>query len=172
MEVPTLGSFKVYPVLSISMEPKINVDDVVIIAKTDAAKLKPGDIITFTAYETDAVITHRIVDIESTVNGYVFTTKGDRNNVEDSFFTPQDRLIGKYVMRIPKLAVFIRTCTEKPVYIVALVFIILLIQFLCGVFEKKLKPAQDETVTVTPDVMFSQTAAEQQQNADWWQTGP
>ncbi|MCL1974908.1 MAG: signal peptidase I [Firmicutes bacterium] len=166
MEVPKLGPFRVYMVLSPSMTPVFNMDDAVIICNTNTDKLEPGDIICFTAFENNAVITHRITNKEITAHGYEFRTKGDNVSDEDVFVTPQDRIIGKYIMRIPKLQTFLDLTKQKPYILVGLVVLILLIQFLCGVAERKFKPViadniQVEAVSANED--STQLTAEQQQ---------
>jgi signal peptidase len=140
MEVPSIGPFKIYVVLSPSMEPKFKIDDAVIVVSADPNDLRPGDIITFTV-DTGAVLTHRITQKELTASGYVFKTKGDNSGAEDAWVTPQDRIIGKYFVRVPKLKAFLNLTEQRPYIILILVAIILLIQFICGVLERKLKPA-------------------------------
>ena len=163
MEVPTLGPFQVYVVISPSMEPKLMIGDAVIIRKTDPAKLNPGDIITFTAFESNIVNTHRITDKELTADGYEFWTKGD-NSAADTYTTPQSRIIGKYFLHIPKMGPFLDISKQRPYLIVAAVVLILLLQFFFGVAEKKFKPAAEETVAtpVTVAAEGPQLAPEQQ----------
>jgi signal peptidase I len=153
------------------MEPVFFMDDAVLICKTNPAKLKPGDIITFTAYEANAINTHRISRMELTANGYEFRTMGDNNfdgdgnNLEDDYVTPESRIIGKYILRIPKLATFLDTTKQKPYIILAIVAAILLLQFLCGVGERKLKPAKEEpaaAASTAANVEDPQLAAQQQ----------
>jgi signal peptidase I len=64
-----------------SMEPTIHKGSLVIDAPVTADKLKLGDIITFDHY--DQTTTHRIVGLEGTANGMMFSTKGDANQVGD-----------------------------------------------------------------------------------------
>jgi signal peptidase len=64
-----------------SMEPTIHKGSLVIDAPVTADALKLGDIITFDHY--DQTTTHRIVGIEGTANGTMFSTKGDANQVGD-----------------------------------------------------------------------------------------
>jgi signal peptidase len=167
MEVPTLGPFKIFVVISGSMEPVMKVDDAVIInTKIDPAKLMPGDIITFTAYESDVVNTHRITNKELTANGYEFKTKGDNTNVEDPYITPQSRIIGKCIMCIPKLKVFLDGALAKPYLVAVMVVLILLVQFLLGALEKKFNPASAEiAASAETDVDSPQIEAEDQQAA-------
>ena len=146
MPIPAIGPFKVYVVLTPSMEPRLKVNDAVIVVATDPNELRSGDIITFTAFETNAIITHRIVDKKLTDKGYVFTTKGDNNQSVDTFETPQNRIIGKYLMKVPQLATFLDYTAQRPYMIAVLVVIILLIQFICGFAERKWQPVKAEEV--------------------------
>ena len=143
MEVPTLGPYKIYIVLSDSMEPVMYTNDAVIVAKTDHAQLKVDDIITFYAFESNTIITHRITGMFDTGNGYVFNTKGDNNNSPDSFVTPGDRVIGKYKFRIPKFVEFTDMTTARPYMIAIIVAAVVLVLFLLGLAEKALHPDRD-----------------------------
>jgi signal peptidase I len=64
-----------------SMEPTIHKGSLVIDMPVTADKLRLGDIITFDHY--DQTTTHRIVGLEGTANGTLFSTKGDANQVTD-----------------------------------------------------------------------------------------
>ena len=64
-----------------SMEPTIHKGSLVIDEPVTADKLRLGDVITFDHY--DQTTTHRIVGVEGTANGTMFSTKGDANQVGD-----------------------------------------------------------------------------------------
>jgi signal peptidase len=64
-----------------SMEPTIHKGSLVIDQPVTADKLNLGDVITFDHY--DQTTTHRIVGVEGTANGRMFSTKGDANQVTD-----------------------------------------------------------------------------------------
>ena len=64
-----------------SMEPTIHKGSLVIDEPVSADKLRLGDIITFDHY--DQTTTHRIVGLEGSANGAMFSTKGDANQVTD-----------------------------------------------------------------------------------------
>ena len=64
-----------------SMEPTIHKGSLVIDEPVTADMLRLGDIITFDHY--DQTTTHRIVGVEGSVNGPLFSTKGDANQVTD-----------------------------------------------------------------------------------------
>jgi len=64
-----------------SMEPTIHKGSLVIDEPVSADKLRLGDIITFDHF--DQTTTHRIVGVEGSANGTMFSTKGDANTVTD-----------------------------------------------------------------------------------------
>ena len=100
--------FNAYVVLTGSMLPEIQVFDVVVTKKVDAAKLEERDVITFASADTrflNTIITHRIIkkNYDSKTKSYNFQTKGDNNNVADSALVPQNKIYGKVILKIPKL---------------------------------------------------------------------
>jgi len=64
-----------------SMEPTIHKGSLVIDEPVSADKLRLGDIITFDHF--DQTTTHRIVGIEGSPAGRMFSTKGDANQITD-----------------------------------------------------------------------------------------
>src|SRR5437764_8031806 len=64
-----------------SMEPTIHKGSLVIDEPVTADKLRLGDIITFDHF--DQTTTHRIVGVEGSATGTMFSTKGDANQVTD-----------------------------------------------------------------------------------------
>ena len=100
--------FSAYTIVSPSMVPTINVLDVVVTKRVDEpTDLEKGDIITFNSTDyrySGVLVTHRIVDIEKTTSGeYLFTTKGDNNNTQDSSRISFDEIYGRVLFRIPKI---------------------------------------------------------------------
>lgn len=85
---PSVFGYRIYFVLTDSMEPTLNVKDIMISEVLSSAeetqeKVKIGDIITFTAeygMQAGMIITHRVVEeahYDEHYDRYVFTTKGD-----------------------------------------------------------------------------------------------
>ena len=64
-----------------SMEPTIHKGSLVIDQPVSADALRLGDVITFDHY--DQTTTHRIVGVEGSANGTMFSTKGDANQITD-----------------------------------------------------------------------------------------
>lgn len=95
--------FALYTVVSSSMEPSINVYDVVFIKKIDSSKLKENDIITFYSTNTlfgNTPITHRIVEIIQE-DGLKFRVKGDANVIEDEELVLSENILGRVYFRLP-----------------------------------------------------------------------
>ena len=101
-------TFNAYVVLTGSMLPEIQVNDVVVTKKVEASTLKVGDVITFASADTrflNTIITHRIIrkEYDTKTKTYSFQTQGDNNNVADSALVPQNNIQGKVILKIPKL---------------------------------------------------------------------
>ena len=104
----SIPTYNAYVVLTGSMLPKIQVYDVVVTKKVDAADLQVGDIITFASADSrflNTTITHRIIkkNYNAESKSYSFQTKGDNNNVADNALVPQNNIYGKVFLKIPKL---------------------------------------------------------------------
>ncbi len=99
--------FAAFIIVSPSMVPNINVNDAVVIFRSNPKNLKIGDIITFSSSDPNysgLTVTHRIIGKEHTDSGrYVFRTKGDNNNAEDPALVDESKVFGKVFFRIPKL---------------------------------------------------------------------
>ena len=100
--------FNAYVVLSGSMLPEIGIKDIVVTKKVPAEDLVVGDIITFIAPDSrygGISITHRIIDkfYDESLGTYSYRTRGDNNNVADAALVPNDNVLGKVILKIPKL---------------------------------------------------------------------
>ena len=84
-----------YIVTSGSMEPTLKVGDIVFVSDANADEIKVGDIISFYNEEREYTITHRCIEILQQGNETFFKTKGDANEDNDTFLTPEDALVGK-----------------------------------------------------------------------------
>lgn len=83
-----------------SMEPKVNVGDVVIVCQTNPDDLKKGDIIQYQG--DDFTVIHRICEIKTNDNGETyFVTKGDNNNAVDANPVTKSQVLGKVVLTVP-----------------------------------------------------------------------
>jgi len=101
----SFGYFGVKPVViySGSMQPVLNVGDIVIIEKVKAAEIKLGDIIQVLTKD-DITIVHRVVEKFIDENGQiVFITKGDANDISDPNPVYEKHVLGKAIFTIPKI---------------------------------------------------------------------
>ncbi len=100
-------ALSIYTIVSPSMEDKIKVYDVVINKRVEKPEdIKVGDIITFistSSISSGLTITHRVINRFQSNGTYFYETKGDNNNRKDSAPASFDNVIGKAVMKIPKL---------------------------------------------------------------------
>ncbi|MCK4309998.1 MAG: signal peptidase I [Methanomicrobia archaeon] len=79
--------------------------DIVIIKKEE--NIKVGDVIVFNTPSLSVPVVHRVVRIKEDDQKY-YLTKGDNNGFADTYYwgkegTPEDKVIGKVVMVIPKI---------------------------------------------------------------------
>ena len=100
--------FNAYVVLSGSMLPEIKVKDAVVTKKIEEDRLKVGDIVTYIPPDPrygGISITHRIIDkkYNEKTQKYSYQTKGDNNNVSDPFTIENSNILGKVILKIPKL---------------------------------------------------------------------
>lgn len=100
--------FNAYVVLSGSMLPSIQIKDIVVTKKVAAETLEVGDIITFIAPDSrygGISITHRIIEkyYDESIGTYSYKTQGDNNNVADTSLVPNNNILGKVILKIPKL---------------------------------------------------------------------
>ncbi len=100
----------IFTIISGSMEPSIGVFDIILDTRVDDfSKIKVGDVITFNrlmAGDIEAkTITHRVVDIRDMNGKYEFITKGDANATADKKPVQETDIIGRTVVKIPKLGI-------------------------------------------------------------------
>lgn len=127
MNIINLFGYRSYIIKTNSMEPTININDVVISKKVEKQEIKTGDVITF--LQDGEVITHRITQIDDDGN---YTTKGDNNNIEDTFKITYENIEGKHILTIPYLGKIVQMLDNKIVFLVitliVLIFIFITIQ--------------------------------------------
>lgn len=102
---PSFGGFMLLRVSSASMEPELEVGDVILTESvSDVSALKVGDIITYEGEVggyADKLITHEIVTAPYKSDGvYCLVTKGTANSVSDPVIT-EEQIVGKMVVNLP-----------------------------------------------------------------------
>ncbi|WP_427337760.1 signal peptidase I [Caloranaerobacter sp. DY30410] len=123
--IPSVFGIKFMTVLSGSMQPNVEVGDLVVIRPIVPKKIKKGDIITYRL--TDNIfITHRVIGIIHDNNECLFITKGDANNVKDDEKINSGQLVGKVFLVIPNGG-YILYFLKKSIVFTFLILILLII---------------------------------------------
>ena len=146
-EAPSVGKYIPFIVTSGSMSGTIESGDIIITTKVDPQDVEIDDIITF--YDPKgsgtSVVTHRVIDIEETDKGLVFTTVGDvvlNENIEKygskeaipenvmdviAETVPQEKVISEYSFRIPLVGHISLFMSTIPGFIVCVLLPLLLL---------------------------------------------
>lgn len=122
--------YSLYTIVSPSMTPSINVYDVILVKNVKINSLKVGDVITFYSQNSffgNTPITHRIVEIIDNQDTLSFKVKGDANEKEDSEIVLSKNIIGKVIIKFPKLGKLQYFLASKKGWILAIVIPTLLI---------------------------------------------
>ena len=101
-QIPNVLGFQVFTVESGSMEPTLEIGAVIVSHKPkDPGNLQVNDIVTFRTL-TNAVVTHRIIEVVNNNGSKAYRTKGDNpiNSPDQDLLTP-DRVIGVFVAKMP-----------------------------------------------------------------------
>ncbi len=142
--VPRFMGFRTLAVLSGSMEPNIPVGSIVYTKEIAPEELVAGDVLTYKINGT-TMVTHRIVEVDTANKQFI--TKGDANEVNDGSPVIYDQVVGKAAFSVPLIgyiSIYIRTPLGIAA-ICAVVFVMLLLNLLPELFEKKEKaPAENE----------------------------
>ena len=134
-EIMNMFGYKAYVIKTNSMEPTINVNDVVINKKVKQEELNIGDVITF--LNDGEVITHRITQIDGDDVVTLYTTKGDNNNIEDICKITYENIKGKHILTIPYLGKIVQLLENKLLFLIILLIVLIFIFIQLQNQEKK-----------------------------------
>lgn len=118
-----------------SMEPTLNVNDVIVVKSCDVRELKNGDIITFT--KDKRTISHRIIKIMEKERDRAFVTQGDRNEIADEGFISKEQIYGKVIFNIPKIGNVVEYIQNKKGFIQIIILVIIAFLLTCMKDERK-----------------------------------
>lgn len=110
-KTPSVFGIKTFCIISGSMEPNIQINDVVLIKEVQQQEINKGDIISFVV--NGETITHRVKNIESQEGDLLYITQGDANNIEDDTKIKFENIEGKYIGKIPKIGKIILALKSK-----------------------------------------------------------
>lgn len=138
-----LIGYRVFNIVSGSMEPEYSVGDLIYVKEVDPVTIKPGDVITFVVNENLVVATHRVTRIDAEKQR--FYTKGDANEIEDGAPVHFNNLIGVPQFSVPYLG-YVSDFIQHPpgMYIaIAGVAILVVLAFVPDFIKKKPAVAED-----------------------------
>ena len=125
-------NFRLFTVISGSMEPKYKIGDVLVAVETKPEDIKVGDAISYLGNKNsfkDKVITHEVIKIEKDKQGkYYFHAKGLANAIEDPVVA-EDQLYGVVKYRVITLS-FIYKIVGTPIGF--FIFVVLPILYIIG----------------------------------------
>ena len=139
-----LIGYRVFNIVSGSMEPKYSVGDLIYVKEVDPATIQPGDVITFVLNEDLVVATHRVTRVDAEKQH--FYTKGDANETEDGAPVHFKNVIGVPKFAIPLLG-YVSAYIQHPpgMYVaIALGIVLLAAVFLPDILTKKKKDDKTE----------------------------
>ena len=119
-EAPQIGGYTVLRITTGSMEPEYKIDTLILVKNVEPDTIKSNDVISF--YSKDpaldgAVNTHRVVEVEKDGDHWIYTTKGDANNVVDAYTVDAKYLIGKVVASSLVLGKLARLVSNPLIFI-------------------------------------------------------
>ena len=138
-------NYRIFTVVTGSMEPKYKIGDVLIAKEKDPSEIKVGDAISYLASRGEIknnVITHEVVNITKDENGkYLFHSKGLANLVEDPI-VHEEQLFGVVVYKT-KLLSYIRKIISTDIgmllFIIIPILYIIISEMIAALIEKEEK---------------------------------
>ncbi len=138
-------SYRMFNVVSGSMEPKYNVGDVLFSKEVDPSDIKVGDSISYIGVQgqvKNKVITHEVISIEKDLNGkYLFHTKGISSVVEDPVVS-EEQIFGVVVYKSAILSFLYKIISTKfgfYILIIVPLFCIIIYEIIMTLLDKKEK---------------------------------
>lgn len=139
-------NFRMFTVVSGSMEPKYKIGDVLVAKETKPSKIKVGDAISYfgkTGSVKGKVITHRVIEIEKDSEGkYMFYTKGLKEEAVVDPVVYEDQIYGVVVYKSTILSFVYKvvgTPTGLFIFVIVPLLYIIGSEFIEMLLEKEAK---------------------------------
>ena len=139
----SIFKYRIFTVVSGSMEPEYNIGEVLISKEIDPKDIKVGDDVSYlgnTGTFKDKVVTHRVIEIETDVDGKLaFHTKGLANLVEDPVVY-ENQIYGVVVKEAKVLSFvykFVGTPTGMFIFIVIPILYVVGSEMIYAMLEKE-----------------------------------
>jgi len=159
-----LLGYRVFNVISGSMEPTYSVGDLIYVKSVNVNEIKVGDPITFVLNENLVVATHRVVQIDT--ENKCFYTKGDANDTVDAAPVHFNNVIGVPQFSVPLLG-YVSDFIQNPpgIYIALAIGLLLVVAvFLPDLLSKKNKAAAGAEVSAAAAAVSAEAAEASQEN--------
>lgn len=132
------GGFRLFTVLSGSMEPVLHTGSVIFVKSAENYNI--GDIVTRTTSDPKVTITHRIISATETDGQKIFEAKGDANNSQDNEKFSKSDIIGREFFTIPYLGFLISFAkTQQGLLFLVIIPAIIIIYEELGKIVKEIK---------------------------------
>lgn len=144
--------FGAYVIVSGSMEPNVKVYDAVFTIRKNQEQIKVNDIITFVSQNpqhNSATVTHRVIGVVKLDDGRIsYRTKGDNNNVADSYLVNYNNVIGKVLFKIPKIGYLqLLINNHKLLFLLFIPSFIIIFSDIINIFVKNNKVSVTKNLT-------------------------
>ena len=120
----SLFSYRIFNVVTASMEPKYNVGDVLLSKEVDPSTIKVGDAISYRGRTGDVygkIITHQVINIEQNTRGeYLFRARGIQNIIEDPTIY-ENQIIGIVKYKIRSLSFLYKIISTKVGFYICII---------------------------------------------------
>ena len=120
-----VGGFRIFTVISESMEPAYQIGDILVSKKTEPQNINVGDRVTYKGAEESIrglIITHEVIERREESGKFFFVTQGLANDVADPEIS-QDDIYGKVIYRTMIFSFFGRIMTNDIVYYVLFILV-------------------------------------------------
>lgn len=161
-QVPQVMGFSILRVMSVSMEPEIPEQSMLLVHKTDPDALQVGDVITF--FSSDPTLngtlnTHRITRIDRQRTGLQFVTKGDANALADRQDVKGSQVVGKVILVSPLLGRLVGLVSTPLVFglLILLPLLFLLVRSLIGTLRLPVRRKADSGQQTPVDIQSGST---------------
>lgn len=133
----SIGGYRIFTIVSPSMEPEYKVYDIIFSKTTETKNLKIGDDIVYLGEKGDfsnKIITHRIIDITNENNNYTITTQGIANTAPDPEIK-EKQIYGKVIFR-SKILSFLSKILNSTIGFYCLILIPTSLLIIAEIFDK------------------------------------
>ncbi len=121
----SLMCFKIYVIVSGSMEPEIPVGSIVVEQK-HGYTIQEGDVVSYEIYEKE-VVTHRVVE---RISDDEFILKGDANKSVDLRTVKKQEIVGKVIVVLPCLGFVLKDLILHKNIVVTVIILIIFLNYI------------------------------------------